>query len=81
MKKQMITKRMLIKRFGTAMRVAKILGITRGALVFWKLDDPIPAKRLLQLKALYPHEFGEPRPIEQDGFIIDYKPKQEEARI
>lgn len=79
--KHKVTRRMLIERFGTSMAVAKVLGITRGAVCAWKLDKPIPPMRLLQLQTLFPGEFGAPRPLERRGFWIEYRPDQKEARI
>jgi len=44
-----------IKKAGTAMALAKLLGITRQAISQW--GDEIPQARLWQLKALRPGWF------------------------
>lgn len=70
----MITKRKLLKIFGTGNEIARQLGISRAAVAKWPRDRAIPPLRLLQLQALYPDRFGSPEPVEKKGFTTHYTP-------
>jgi DNA-binding transcriptional regulator YdaS (Cro superfamily) len=48
-------KKQAIEKAGSAMALAKLLGITRQAISQW--GDDVPAARLWQLKALRPKWF------------------------
>lgn len=67
-----VTRRQLIKIFGTSRAIARILGISPQAVYDWELDRPIPSMRLLQLQTLFPDQFGQPRTVEKGGFEIRY---------
>jgi transcriptional regulator with XRE-family HTH domain len=77
----MITKRKLVKIFGTGIEVARVLGISGAAVAKWPKDKPIPELRLLQLQTLFPEQFGQPRAVERGGFETRYKnPGRPESR-
>jgi DNA-binding transcriptional regulator YdaS (Cro superfamily) len=50
-------KKQAIEKAGTAMALAKLLGITRQAISQW--GDAIPTARVWQLKALKPEWFND----------------------
>jgi len=50
-----MTKEEAIKKAGSQAKLAKLLGVTRGAIYHWK---EIPALRIYQLKELKPDWFG-----------------------
>jgi len=50
-----MTKEEAIKKAGSQAKLAKLLGVTRGAIYHWK---DIPALRIYQLKELKPDWFG-----------------------
>ncbi len=64
----MLTKREIIQALGSQAGIARILGLTRGAVTQWPMDAPIPEYRELQLRALYPEKFGDPRSMVQARF-------------
>ena len=61
----MLTKREIIQALGSQADISRILGLTRGAVTQWPMDTPIPWARELQLRALYPEKFGDPRSMVQ----------------
>jgi hypothetical protein len=56
----MLTKRDVLKVLYKQNVIARVLGIGRSAVCLWPMDEPIPAYRELQLRTLYPREFGPP---------------------
>ena len=54
----MITKRQLLEVFDSAAAVGRMLGCRRATVSAWKMDEPIPVSRELQLKLLFPEKFG-----------------------
>jgi hypothetical protein len=56
----MLTKREVLKILKTQVAVASVLGIGKAAVCQWRDDEPIPTLRELQLRTLYPKEFGPP---------------------
>jgi hypothetical protein len=56
----MLTKRQVLKVLHKQNMIARVLGIGRSAVSLWHMDEPIPVYRELQLRTLYPQEFGPP---------------------
>lgn len=56
----MLYKHEVLKVFKTQAAIARALGIDRSAVSLWLDDKPIPILRELQLRTLYPKEFGSP---------------------
>jgi DNA invertase Pin-like site-specific DNA recombinase len=48
----------IIKKIGSQSELARLLGVSRGAVWLWKRDG-IPKSRLWQLQALHPKLFEE----------------------
>lgn len=56
----MITKREALRHFKTQVALARALGVTKGAVSHWPMDDPLPFARRFQLHSIDPKRFPAP---------------------